>query len=157
MYICNSNVSCVTSVHVNWGHQGHPCFHSSVWIVTHHLLLLLIVGGIQPAMPKRTGAGEYWCMWEVEHGVNIAHVIIYCVVTPLILFNCEYFSSLRLIKSWVMHSNMCDVSDCVLTPWQSFEYESEWPWCNQCYSRKTIYSCVFSTHLSHIKMNVFIL
>ena len=82
-------VSCVTSVHVNWGHEGHPCFHSSVWIITHHYLLLLIVDGSLPAMAKRKGAGEYWCVWEVEHGVNIAHLIIYCVVTPFILFNCE--------------------------------------------------------------------
>ena len=37
-------------------------------------LLLLIVCGILAATAKRKVTGEYWCVWEVEHGVNVVVV-----------------------------------------------------------------------------------
>ena len=42
--------------------------------VTTPYLLLLIASGILAAGAKTKRTGEYWCVLEVEHGVNVVVV-----------------------------------------------------------------------------------
>ena len=54
------------------------CLHSFNYVDVNNViipyLLLLIVCGILAATAKTKRTGEYWCVWEVEHGVNVVVV-----------------------------------------------------------------------------------